>query len=113
MSISSKNTYQSLVNSLASLPIFKSLRNGLKLSTHIQRLSSKIDAEALSRVLDELALFSLIGILFQPTPKEAAVETINQGDKSREDSHVEVPLAKPNPEASENVPAQGGEAASS
>jgi len=110
MSTSSKNTYPKTANILISFPIFKSIRSGLKLLPHIQDLYLKSPDKELSNdaMLDELALYSLIGILFQPTPSVVEEVIVRLGDKSKEDSPVENPQDKPNQESSEEIPAQGG-----
>ena len=109
MLTSSNNIYEQPVLITVSLPIFKSIRNGLKLSPHIQSLSLKIDGKELSCVLDELAVFSLIGILYQLTPKGVEEAMKSQGDKSKEDSLVENQPDKQNQPVSESVPAQDSE----
>ena len=110
MSTSSKNTCPEAVDFLTSLPVFKSIRSGLKLSPHIQDLFLKSPDKELSNdaILDELVLYSLTGILFQPTPSEVEEVIVRLGDKSKEDSPAENQQDKPNQESSEEIPAQGG-----
>ena len=108
MSTSSRNTYLEIVEIFKSFPIFRSIRKGLKSSRHIQGLSSKIPAEELSYVLDELALFSLIGILYRLTPNEEEAVMSKPGDKSKVDSPARSPQDKLSLEASENAPVPDG-----
>src|SRR4030042_352293 len=110
MSTSSNKISVPIIDTLKSFPIFRSIKNGLRLSPLIQVLSSKIDDEALSDIMEDLAMCSLIGILYQPTQSGVAKMMKKLGDKSKEDSPAKNPPDKPSQEVSGNVPTQDGPA---